>query len=278
MIYILLPVHNRKLITEKLIKCLSIQTSKQFRILLIDDGSTDGTDQMVLSYFPDSVILRGYGSLWWAGSLSLGDKWLRKQLLKLEDGVLIINDDTEVGPDFIENGISLLSCNSRTAFLSFCYDSLIKTKLVDKGTKVNWHNLSFTPASLPSDINCLSTRGLFMSLEDFLAVGGFYPKLLPHYLSDYEFTIRAKRKGIVLKSDDSIKVWVDSSTTGFHVIKENTFYMFLSKFFSKKNPSHPFYFSIFILLASPFKFKLINLARVYWIALKQIISNLKLKS
>ena len=69
MIYIILPVHNRKVTTEKFIKSLVAQTYKEFKLILVDDGSTDGTDKMVLSYIPDGIILKGDGNLWWAGGL-----------------------------------------------------------------------------------------------------------------------------------------------------------------------------------------------------------------
>ncbi|MCK5537931.1 MAG: glycosyltransferase family 2 protein, partial [Bacteroidales bacterium] len=39
MIYIILPVHNRKKITEKFIKCLVKQTYQDFKLILVDDGS-----------------------------------------------------------------------------------------------------------------------------------------------------------------------------------------------------------------------------------------------
>jgi glycosyltransferase involved in cell wall biosynthesis len=38
-VYILLPVHNRKEVTQSFIKCLNAQSVKDFHLVLIDDGS-----------------------------------------------------------------------------------------------------------------------------------------------------------------------------------------------------------------------------------------------
>ena len=43
-------------------------------------------------------------------------------------------------------------------------------------------------------------------LEDFLDLGSFHTILLPHYLSDYEFTLRASRRGYRLTTDASVRL------------------------------------------------------------------------
>ncbi|HUK05974.1 MAG TPA: glycosyltransferase, partial [Burkholderiales bacterium] len=46
LLYVLAPVHNRRALTERFIGCLKAQTDRDYRLVLIDDGSTDGTAQM----------------------------------------------------------------------------------------------------------------------------------------------------------------------------------------------------------------------------------------
>ena len=69
------------------------QTYNEFKLILVDDDSTDDTDKMVLSYLPDSVILKGDGNLWWSGGLQKGYEWVIENGLD-EDICLLINDDT----------------------------------------------------------------------------------------------------------------------------------------------------------------------------------------
>ena len=78
-IYILLPVHNRREITGDFIDCLEAQTWQHYHLVLIDDGSTDGTEQMVRERVENLTVIRGNGDWWWAGCLQQGFNFLKKE-------------------------------------------------------------------------------------------------------------------------------------------------------------------------------------------------------
>jgi glycosyltransferase involved in cell wall biosynthesis len=86
-------------------------------LVLIDDGSTDGTEQMVRERIENLTVIRGNGDWWWAGSLQQGFNFLKKEGLSHDDYVLIINDDVVFGRDFIAKGISILDKNKQTLLL-----------------------------------------------------------------------------------------------------------------------------------------------------------------
>jgi len=73
-VYVLAPVHNRRATTEKFIRCLLAQTHVNWHLVLIDDGSKDGTEAMARALVRDTslTVLRGTGNWWWAGSLQQG--------------------------------------------------------------------------------------------------------------------------------------------------------------------------------------------------------------
>ena len=48
-----------------------------------------------------------------------------------------------------------------------------------------------------------STFCKFNYLQD---IGDFYPKILPHYLADIEYSYRAIKKGYKVISNDNIKI------------------------------------------------------------------------
>ena len=203
-IYVLLPVHNRRAVTEKFIACLLRQTERAFHLLLIDDGSRDGTAEMVRASGVPLTVIAGRGDWWWGGSLQQGYDWLLAR--KREDGamVLIMNDDTQFEPDFLDAGRAALARSPKALLLAQAYRAR-SGEFLDAGVKADWRRLQFTPVRDPAAADCLSTRGLFLRLEDFLALGGFHPWLLPHYGSDYEFTARAKRRGYRLLSDPAVR-------------------------------------------------------------------------
>ena len=108
-VFILLPVHNRRAITEKFVDCLAAQTYSNYHLILIDDGSTDGTSEMVRGKIGNLTVLTGKGDWWWAGSLQQGVDWLKDKTLCDDDIVLMVNDDVEIFPDFIATGCALLN-------------------------------------------------------------------------------------------------------------------------------------------------------------------------
>src|ERR1044071_9943972 len=97
-IYIIIPVHNRLEATRRCLESLRNQMFTRFQILLVDDGSTDGTSEFVKENYPDVMLLTGDGNLWWTGAINLG---IRYALLRgsANDAVLVINNDVEVYPD-----------------------------------------------------------------------------------------------------------------------------------------------------------------------------------
>ena len=179
-----------------------------------------------------------------------GINWLKKENSSESNIVLIINDDVSFDPYFLEHAISIMKNNSRTLVLAQLVDE--KTgKIKESGVNADLKRQKFEIATSPKDINCLSTRGLFLHFGDLLEIGGFHPLLLPHYGSDYEFTIRAHRKDFNLYTTPDIAVCPDEEQTGYHRVYAGNFVEYLSKYFSKKSVSNPFYRTVFIILTAP---------------------------
>jgi GT2 family glycosyltransferase len=263
-IYILLPVYNRLEQTKKFIKSFLAQTHVNYHLILIDDGSTDGTVDYLKSRVKDLTVITGRSGWFWGGGLHQGYLWLKKNNADRQDLVLMINNDTEFGPDFFQRAIDILSNNRKTLLLARVY-SKQTDKFVEAGVHADWRRLTFEHTEDPDKINCLSTRGLFMRVGDFMDIGGFHPVLLPHYLSDYEFTIRAHRKGYRLMVDPSLKLMVDESTTGSHAwLRSAGRTEFLRDYFSKRSSSNPFYWFSFVALACPWAWKPLNFLRVIY--------------
>jgi GT2 family glycosyltransferase len=268
-IYVLLPVHNRREVTRRFIECLGRQEDADYHLVLLDDGSGDGTAAMVRETVPSVTVLRGDGTWWWAGALQKGHDWIRSQNIAGQALVCIANDDTVFEPGFLRSAVEVMAGNQKVLLLARCFD--IGTGMIrDAGVHVDWTNLRVGQASAERPVNCLSTRGLFLSVDDFIGLGGFHPRLLPHYLSDYEFSLRAARAGFRLMTDPSVALSVDTTQTGYHRIDEKNFVRAIRKFFSRRSPHDPLAWTAFVLLACPLRWKLLNLGRVWLRAFRAV--------
>ena len=261
-IYVLAPVHNRRALTERFVRCLAAQSDHGFHLVLVDDGSNDGTAEMVSSIIPAATILRGTGHWWWAGSLDQARRWLLRQLPQSGDLVLIANDDTTFAPEFLASARAVMAASPRTLLLA-APENVDPATAPGAGIRIDWSKLALRPAHGPADIDCFPTRGLFLGLEDFLGLGSFHTILLPHYLSDYEFTLRATRRGYRLATDASVRLVKDEGATGIRARDLTSVGAYLRSVLTIKASKNPVYWTMFVLLASPRRYLLGNLVRVW---------------
>jgi FkbM family methyltransferase len=263
MIYVVLPVHNRLAMTQRCVRCLLAQTHRPFHLVLVDDGCDDGTPQQVAAEMAGHplTILRGERNLWWAGALQLAYRWLRTRPVMPHDAVLLLNDDVTFGPEFLAAGLACLDGERRRWVQAVAHGS--GGVPPERGVRVDLLRLRFRPADDTSEANCLSTRGLMLDLAAFVRSGGFRPRLLPHYLSDYEFTLRGARHGALLTSCEAFSLRMDTDATGLREAPQDGFFDFVRSSFSTKATFNPLRLSIFVVLCCPAWVAPFHLARIW---------------
>jgi len=269
-VYVVLPVHNRREVTLKFVRCLKAQTYPAIHLILIDDGSTDGTESAVREAYPSVEVIRGEGSWWWAGCLQRGFDRLKDKSVNETDIVLLANDDTTFAPDYVERAVRFLDGKEDCMLLSRLRNP-VTGKVEESGVLADLRTMSFQEAKGAVQINCLSTRGLFLRWQEMKRVGGFHPFVLPHYWSDYEYTIRAMRKGVEGVTTES--VWLEANLTlsGQRDLSSSSGWRFVRELFSMKYLVNPIYKSSFVILACPPRWIARNLLRIWWQAIKQIL-------
>src|SRR5580700_8623826 len=93
-IAVLMTSFNRREVTLKSVAALFQQRKAegvQFTVFLVNDGSTDGTDEAVHSRFPDVRVLQGDGTLFWNGGMRMAFETAARESF---DAYLFLNDDT----------------------------------------------------------------------------------------------------------------------------------------------------------------------------------------
>lgn len=251
MIHLILPVHNRAETTARFLRCLVNQRNQDYRVLLVDDGCRDGTVEIARSILPakNLQVLQGDGQLWWAGALQLAYLQLFRFRPDAEDTVVICNDDMILGPEFLSAAQEVTHDHPDALTQAIGYD--FTTLDVDCGAVADLRSLRFSAADSMHPPNCLSTRGLAMRVPVFLASGGFRPKWLPHYLSDYEFTLRLARRGAALRCDQRFEAKVSMELTGQSHFVDSDLRSFWAAAFSNRAKYNPTHWTAFVLLACP---------------------------
>lgn len=198
-LFIIIPVHNRKHFTRNCLLSLRNQTIKNFMTVVIDDGSSDGTSEIIQEEFHEVAILKGDGNLWWSSAINKGVEYALNNGAKY---VLTLNNDTEVVPDFIERMME--SSQKRPGSLLGAYALDIDSKLPNYGgSRMNWGGknvqlLDILPHEQRKGLHWVTHfpgRGLWIPSVVFEKIGFFDAEAFPQTAADYDFTLRASRVG-----------------------------------------------------------------------------------
>lgn len=270
---VLIPVHNRIDLTLECLACLDKQTYNDFKVVIVDDGSNDGTQQIVKERYPEVEILSGDGNLWWTGAMHLGVEYILGYA-KWSDFILSLNNDTAFGPEFIDTLVRISEDHNRSIIGSMEKDSFDREKILYLGDWIDWEHYKFNvktrfngdEGDFNEHVNVLQGRGLLIPVEIFKKIGNFNKKKFPHYIADYEFTMRAYNSGIKLilsyksviykKSDLEEKYFYKNPLKNYFSLREAYIH-----FFSRKSMGNIIDHLNFIRLQCPSQYKYRNMAR-----------------
>ncbi|MFT2007802.1 glycosyltransferase family 2 protein [Pontibacter sp. 13R65] len=219
MIHIVIPVFNRKHFTKACLLSLRQQTNKEFKVIIVDDGSTDGTADMLKEEFPEVTVLFGDGNLFWTASVNMG---IEHALKSGTDYVMTMNNDVEVAPDFIEHTYKWAKQKPHAVIGALEMDAdtrepIFGGEIVDfKLNKVR-HLLKELPKEEQVGIHKVSQlpgRGLLIPRAVFEKVGLFDQERFPHYVADYDFTHTAARAGFELYCNYDAKLYTYPEESG----------------------------------------------------------------
>jgi len=218
-IYIVIPVHNRKEYTKNCLLSLRAQTYKEFKTIIVDDGSTDGTAEMLEQEFPEVHVIKGDGNLWWTAATNLGVKYAIENNAEY---ILTLNNDTIATEKFLEKMIFWAMQTPNALFGAFAIDFETK-KPIYGGERINWKlaNSKFLLDILPKEqwhglheVTHFPGRGLFIPSDVFKKIGFFDEKNFPHYAADYDFTHRAIRAGFKVYCNFDAELYIFPEASG----------------------------------------------------------------
>jgi GT2 family glycosyltransferase len=110
-ICIIIPHYNGLQILDDCLESLYKNTYQNFETLLIDNGSTDGSQQMVSEKYPQVNLIENTVNLGYAGACNQGIKMAETEL------VLLLNNDTVMPENFLQEMSGALTADKNAALI-----------------------------------------------------------------------------------------------------------------------------------------------------------------
>ena len=211
-IALLLPVFNKLNYTITCLSSLYDEISHNnlldsFRIILVDDGSTDGTGEYVKHHFPFVTVVKGDGNLWWSGGINKGAEHAINNLRV--DYLLLWNNDITTHNHYFVNLLRLLQKPDKsTIFGSKIYMNYENRTLWSMGGFIKPYigkigNIGYNKPDnhrfqQPLEVDWIPGMGTVIPVEVVHKIGYWDQVNFPQYHGDLEYTYRAKINGFKL--------------------------------------------------------------------------------
>ncbi|HUN65137.1 MAG TPA: glycosyltransferase family 2 protein [Bacteroidota bacterium] len=189
-----------------------------FTVIVVNDGCSDGTGEMLRTEYPEVVQLSGDGNLWFAGSCNLGLRYA------LDHGfafATVFNDDNYPPPEILTRQVECAGRHPGAMLGVKSYKlgsnkviwgvgGFITRRIIGKGITWVGKNEEDTKGLFEKEfeVDFLDGSGQFYP-ADLIRGNGFWDERYQTYYADLEYAYRAKRKGYTLISNPAAVVWHD---------------------------------------------------------------------
>jgi GT2 family glycosyltransferase len=185
-----------------------------WRVIVVDNGSTDGSPDIIRRQFPEVTMIENIENLGYAGGNNAGI------LHSLKDGtnyVLLLNNDTEVAPDFLTLLVEAAESDSSigvTGPLIYYHeqpdivwsaggevDRLWRTRMIG----LNETDLGQF-GQTPREVNFVTGCTMLVK-NNVLHQVGILDERFFTYFEEAEWCMRIKRSGFIIINVPTAKVW-----------------------------------------------------------------------
>jgi GT2 family glycosyltransferase len=224
---VVVPVHNKLSLTLRFLESFEQVDYPHYTVIVVDDGSTDGTAEALARLHPRVVRLPGDGRMWWTGGTNCG---VRYALRAGYDYVLTINNDTIVSPDFLGRLVATAQAHPRSLVGARINFLDAPRKLWAIGSYAHWHTGIILQGNChggmeddviprldnPSPVQMLTGCGTLVPADCYHEIGLYDERWCPQYHADSEFTLRAQQHGYRILVDIQAVIWNDVDSTSMH--------------------------------------------------------------
>jgi GT2 family glycosyltransferase len=196
------PVHNRCDETIQFLESISNADTTGFSLhtIIVDDGSTDETDEVLRTRFPHVEIVKGDGTLWYTAGTNRG---FEAALKHRPDYIFAVNNDSTFDPKCFRTMIECAQKHSRSIVGPLLIDRENRHDIFQvaprwqllKGGYIHWRKQTVeTVPPRPFEVELIVGNCVLYPVKAIEEAGPMDEKRLPQF-GDSEYTPRMRKLG-----------------------------------------------------------------------------------
>jgi GT2 family glycosyltransferase len=205
------------------LECLSYLSNlnySKYKILVVDNGSTDDSVYQINQAFPEIKIVQTGKNLGFSGGNNVG---IRHALSRNADYILVLNNDTIVDQDFLSPLVANLETNNNIgAVVPRIYLKQEPQKFWAVGGEINWwaglarsrgrNQVDNHQFSMPQYVDYGPGCCILFSRDSLERVGLFDERFFA-YWEDTDWSVRASRLGYRIIYEPQSVIWHEASAS-----------------------------------------------------------------
>ena len=213
LVWVVIPTWNRRVDLLECLDSVARQTYQPLRVVVVDNGSTDGSVAAVRAHFPQVCILALDRNL---GAAEASNAGFRYALERDAQYVFRLDSDAIVDSAAIGHLVGAARSPAIGVFSPKIYYYDDPTRIWYGGAlRRRWHFGAYdaargrrdTPSSnIERDVDYAWSTGMLLSRAVIEATGGFDPNFLVYY-EEVDFCLRARRAGFRIRYVPAAILW-----------------------------------------------------------------------
>ena len=232
-----IPVHNRLDYNKECLQTLEQQKETLFfknneiKIIVVDDGSTDGTGDWIREYRKDVTVLQGDGNLWYSGSMNLGmryafDHFDSDFIMVWENDIFPVDAYFDHLQEILERWDGNTLICSKLNYRShperiFGMGGTFDPK-TGRRRLIGMSKLDGPEYEADREVDWFLGQGVLLHKDIVAKVGYLDEKNFPQYHADIDYSLRARYAGYKNIVYHKIKLLNDTSMTGISHKKDKS--------------------------------------------------------
>jgi GT2 family glycosyltransferase len=182
LIYIIMRNHNAYDLTSVAVVSLLNLTYKNFKIVIVDDGSSDNSAKLIKNEFPQVEILTSKRYVEYCKGLNIG---IRFALKRGAEYIFLVNNDTKnFSKNYLEEIVKVFESDPAVG--------MVGSMVLNYDGKTLWNGIPKEKLGVQMET---PTEGFIVKREVFEKVG-LLNEFLVRYFEDLDLIIRLREKGV----------------------------------------------------------------------------------